>query len=139
MHENLELPPPVVSGLGAKKKTTPKAAGDDNKTEKTDEQKLEEAKKVVQDIPTVPTLIGSSLASIRAEMDTLMLRCSMSPAIREQQDEFNVITNPAGKMLVGQFGSFIGQFLKIWNKKLAQGDVEEIQEGDVCKCRDSWM
>lgn len=34
--ENLELPPPVVSGLGAKK--TAKAA-DDNKTEKRDEQK----------------------------------------------------------------------------------------------------
>lgn len=98
---------------------------------KTDEQKIEEAKKLVEDIPTVPTLIGSSLASIRAEMDTLMLRCSMSPAIREQQDEFNVITNPAGKMLVGQFGSFIGQFLKIWNHKISKGEVDPIEEGDV--------
>lgn len=102
-------------------------------SDKTDEQKIEEARKIVEDIPTVPTLISSSLASIRAEMDTLMLRCSMSPAIREQQDEFNVITNPEGKMLVGQFGSFIGQFLKIWNHKLARGDVEPIQEGDVCE------
>jgi 5-oxoprolinase (ATP-hydrolysing) len=100
-------------------------------SEKTDEEKIQEAKKVVEDIPTVPTLIASSLASIRAEMDTLMLRCSMSPAIREQQDEFNVITNPAGKMLVGQFGSFIGQFLKIWNYKLARGEAEPIEEGDV--------
>jgi 5-oxoprolinase (ATP-hydrolysing) len=98
---------------------------------KTNEQKLEEAQKVVRDIPTVPTLIGSSLASIRAEMDTLMLRCSMSPAIREQQDEFNVITNPAGLMLVGQFGSFIGQFLKIWNYKVSRGEAEPIEEGDV--------
>lgn len=98
---------------------------------KTEEQKREEAKKVVQDIPTVPTLIGSSLASIRAEMDTLMLRCSMSPAIREQQDEFNVITTPAGQMLVGQFGSFIGQFLKIWNYKVSRGEAEPIEEGDV--------
>ncbi len=98
---------------------------------KTDEQKVAEAQRVVQEIPTVPTLIGSSLASIRSEMDTLMLRCSMSPAIREQQDEFNVITNAAGKMLVGQFGSFIGQFLKIWNYKLSRGEVEAIEEGDV--------
>jgi 5-oxoprolinase (ATP-hydrolysing) len=98
---------------------------------KSQEQKEEEARKIVQDIPTVPTLIASALASVRAEMDTLMLRCSMSPAIREQQDEFNVITDPAGKMLVGQFGSFIGQFLKIWNYKLARGEVEEIEEGDV--------
>ena len=100
-------------------------------SKKTEEQKLEEAKKVVKDIPTVPTLIGSSLASIRAEMDTLMLRCSMSPAIREQQDEFNVITNPSGMMLVGQFGSFIGQFLKIWNYKVSRGEADPIEEGDV--------
>lgn len=100
-------------------------------SDKTAEQKVEEAQRIVKDIPTVPTLIASSLASIRQEMDTLMLRCSMSPAIREQQDEFNVITNPEGKMLVGQFGSFIGQFLKIWNHKLSRGEVEPIQEGDV--------
>lgn len=78
-----------------------------------------------------PTLIASSLASVRQEMDTLMLRCSMSPAIREQQDEFNVITNAEGKMLVGQFGSFIGQFLQIWNHKLDKGEVDQIEEGDV--------
>ena len=60
-----------------------------------------------------------------------MLRCSMSPAIREQQDEFNVITDSAGKMLVGQFGSFIGQFLKIWNYKISRGEAEPIEEGDV--------
>lgn len=59
-------------------------------SDKTQEEKEAEARKVVEDIPTLPTLISSSLASIRAEMDTLMLRCSMSPAIREQQDEFNV-------------------------------------------------
>lgn len=100
-------------------------------SDRTEEQKVEEAKKVVHDIPTVPTLIASALASIRAEMDTLMLRCSMSPAIREQQDEFNVITNPSGKMLVGQFGSFIGQFLKIWQWKVEQGEADPIAEGDV--------
>ncbi|RMY83742.1 hypothetical protein D0862_11615 [Hortaea werneckii] len=99
--------------------------------EKTTEEKEGEARRLVHDLPTVPTLIASSLASVRAEMDTLMLRCSMSPAIREQQDEFNVITTPEGKMLVGQFGSFIGQFLKIWNHKLARGEVDPIQEGDI--------
>ncbi|KAH7382965.1 hydantoin utilization protein-like protein A [Cadophora sp. MPI-SDFR-AT-0126] len=61
------------------------------------------AQKLVDDSPLIPTLISSSLQSIRNEMDTLMLRCSMSPAIRDQQDEFNVITNKEGKMLVGQF------------------------------------
>lgn len=47
----------------------------------------------------------------------------MSPAIREQQDEFNVITNTRGQMLVGQFGSFITQFLKMWTGTIEEGDV----------------
>ncbi|KAF2814311.1 uncharacterized protein BDZ99DRAFT_554750 [Mytilinidion resinicola] len=46
----------------------------------------ESAKKYVEENPIIPTLISS-------------------PAIREQQDEFNVIRNPAGSMLVGQFGT----------------------------------
>jgi 5-oxoprolinase (ATP-hydrolysing) len=83
----------------------------------------ESAKKYVQENPLVPTLISSSLGSIRREMDTLMLRCAMSPAIREQQDEFNVITNIKGQMLVGQFGSFIGQFLDSWKGTIEEGDV----------------
>lgn len=83
----------------------------------------EAAMALVKDNPLIPTLIASTLASIRAEMDTLMLRCAMSPAIREQQDEFNVITTPDGKMLVGQFGSFIGQFLEAWKGTIEEGDV----------------
>ena len=92
----------------------------------------EAAKTLVKDVPLIPTLIASALASIRAEMDTLMLRCAMSPAIREQQDEFNVITNASGKMLVGQFGSFIGQFLDAWGDK-------PIEEGDVYVTNDVYQ
>ena len=84
---------------------------------------VEAAKALVKENPLIPTLIASTLASVRAEMDTLMLRCAMSPAIREQQDEFNVITNGEGKMLVGQFGSFIGQFLDAWKGTIEEGDV----------------
>lgn len=90
------------------------------------------AQALVQETPLIPTLIASTLASIRTEMDTLMLRCAMSPAIREQQDEFNVITNPEGKMLVGQFGSFIGQFLEAWGDK-------PIEEGDVYVTNDVYQ
>ncbi|KAJ5415081.1 hypothetical protein N7465_003776 [Penicillium sp. CMV-2018d] len=81
------------------------------------------AKELVKSTPLIPTLISSTLASIRGEMDKMMLRCSMSPAIREQQDEFNVITDCEGKMLVGQFGSFITQFLDVWNGTIEEGDV----------------
>lgn len=84
---------------------------------------VEEARSIVSDSPLIPGLVASALASIRREMDTLMLRCAMSPAIREQQDEFNVITNCEGKMLVGQFGSFITQFLEFWKGTIEEGDV----------------
>ena len=47
----------------------------------------------------------------------------MSPAIREQQDEFNVITNTRGQMLVGQFGSFITEFLNGWDGTIEEGDI----------------
>ncbi|KAJ4332267.1 hypothetical protein N0V87_008505 [Didymella glomerata] len=83
----------------------------------------ESAAKLVQDQPLIPALVGSALGSIRREMDTLMLRCAMSPAIREQQDEFNVITNTRGQMLAGQFGSFITQFLNGWKGTVEEGDV----------------
>ncbi|KAJ5202182.1 hypothetical protein N7449_004261 [Penicillium cf. viridicatum] len=83
----------------------------------------ESAKELVKSTPLIPTLISSTLASIRGEMDKMMLRCSMSPTIREQQDEFNVITDREGKILVGQFGSFITQFLDVWNGTIEEGDV----------------
>lgn len=83
----------------------------------------ESARKLVSEQPLISTLIASALGSIRREMDTLMLRCTMSPAIREQQDEFNVITNVDGKMIVGQFGSFISQFLDAWKGTIEEGDV----------------
>ena len=34
------------------------------------------------------------------------------PGIREQGDAFPLIADPSGKMIVGQFGSFIDGFLK---------------------------
>ncbi|RFU23874.1 hypothetical protein B7463_g12464, partial [Scytalidium lignicola] len=94
----------------------------------------ESAAAFVKKSPLIPTLISSTLASIRNEMDTLMLRCAMSPAIREQQDEFNVITNARGQMLVGQFGSFIAAFLDMW--KESNGIIEE---GDVFVTNDVYQ
>lgn len=96
---------------------------DDTTREQPKDKSAEAALETVQSTPLIPTLVASALASIRSEMDTLMLRCSMSPAIREQQDEFNVITTADGKMLVGQFGSFITQFLDVWDGTIEEGDM----------------
>ncbi|KAF2644564.1 hypothetical protein P280DRAFT_174739 [Massarina eburnea CBS 473.64] len=93
---------------------------------KSEEKKVhtkESAEQLIKEQPLISTLISSALGSIRREMDTLMLRCAMSPAIREQQDEFNVITNTRGQMLVGQFGSFITQFLNGWKGTVEEGDI----------------
>jgi 5-oxoprolinase (ATP-hydrolysing) len=96
---------------------------EDKKTEEKVVHTKESAVQLVHEQPLIPTLIASALGSIRREMDTLMLRCAMSPAIREQQDEFNVITNTRGQMLVGQFGSFITQFLNGWKGTVEEGDI----------------
>lgn len=74
------------------------------------------------DVVTVD-IFENALRNARNEMDALMTRTTMSPAIREQQDEFNVIAEPGGKMLVGQFGSFIGGFLEEWKDTIEPGDI----------------
>lgn len=68
-------------------------------------------------------ILENALRNARNEMDTLLTRTTMSPAIREQQDEFNVIAEPGGKMIVGQFGSFIGEFLAVWKDSIEPGDI----------------
>ena len=43
-------------------------------------------------------------------MDAVLFRTAMSPGIREQHDEFPMIANREGKMIVGQFGACIHVF-----------------------------
>ena len=68
-------------------------------------------------------IFESALRNARNEMDTLVTRTAMSPAIREQQDEFPVIAEPGGKMLAGQYGSYIGQFLETWSGTIDPDDI----------------
>lgn len=68
-------------------------------------------------------IFENALRNARNEMDTLMTTATMSTAIREQQDEFNVIAEPLGKMIVGQFGSYIGQFLSLWEGSIEPEDI----------------
>lgn len=68
-------------------------------------------------------IFENAMRNARNEMDTLMTKTTMSPAIREQQDEFNVIAEPTGKMLAGQLASFVGGFLDMWKDTIKPGDV----------------
>jgi N-methylhydantoinase B len=68
-------------------------------------------------------IIESALRNARFEMDTVLFRTAMSPGIREQHDEFPLIANPDGKMVVGQFGSFIYGFLAGYDGTIEAGDI----------------
>ena len=53
-------------------------------------------------------VIENALRNARIEMDATLVRTAMSPGIREQGDAFPLIADAKGKMIVGQFGSYIG-------------------------------
>lgn len=76
-------------------------------------------------------IIENALRNAREEMDAVLFRTAMSPGIREQGDCFPMIANKEGKMVVGQFGSFIGPFMDAYD-----GDIEE---GDIILTNDPYM
>jgi N-methylhydantoinase B len=79
-------------------------------------------RKVKVDTVTID-IIESALRNARFEMDTVLFRTAMSPGIREQHDEFPLIANTEGKMVVGQFGSFIHGFMEGYDGTVEEGDV----------------
>jgi len=77
-------------------------------------------------------LIENALRNARHEMDAVLFRSAMSPVIREQHDEFPMITDAKGRMIVGQFGSYVNEMLAEQNFTLYPGDV--ILQSDPYKC-----
>jgi len=73
--------------------------------------------------PVTLDIIENALRNARIEMDATLVRTAMSPGIREQGDAFPLIADPTGKMIVGQFGSFIGGFLDNFEGTLEEGDL----------------
>ena len=82
--------------------------------------------------PITLDLIENALRNARHEMDAVLFRSAMSPVIREQHDEFPMITDAAGRMIVGQFGSYIPEMLAEQAFELAPGDI--ILQSDPYKC-----
>ncbi len=82
--------------------------------------------------PITLDLIENALRNARHEMDAVLFRSAMSPVIREQHDEFPMITDPAGRMIVGQFGSYIPEMLAEQAFEFAPGDV--VLQSDPYKC-----
>ncbi len=73
--------------------------------------------------PITLDVIESALRNARYEMDAVLFRTAMSPGIREQHDEFPLIADRQGRMVVGQFGSFIDGFLNSYEGTIEEGDI----------------
>ena len=77
-------------------------------------------------------ILENALRNARVEMDAVLFRTAMSPGIREQGDCFPMIANRDGKMVVGQFGSFIHGFLQAYDGDLEEGDVILTNDPYMC-------
>ena len=73
--------------------------------------------------PVTLDIIENALRNARYEMDEVLFRTALSPGIREQHDEFPLIADPSGKMVVGQFGLSIPDFLDGFEGDIGPGDV----------------
>src|SRR3954465_6195828 len=73
--------------------------------------------------PVTLDLIENGLRNARCEMDEVLFRTALSPGIREQHDEFPLIGDPSGKMVVGQFGLSIPDFLDGFDDTIEEGDI----------------
>lgn len=96
------------------------------------ETNTKKLKKVKID-PITLDLIGSALRNARVEMDATLFRTALSPGIREQGDAFPMIANRDGKMIVGQFGSFLDGFFKGYDGEIEEGDVILLNDPYSCE------
>lgn len=82
--------------------------------------------------PVTLDLIENSLKNIRIEMDEVLRRSAMSSSIREQHDEFPMIANERGQMIVGQFGSYIPDVVDRFESVLP-GDAYILNDPYLCR------
>lgn len=83
--------------------------------------------------PITLDIIENALKSARFEMDEVVRRVSLSPVIREQHDEFPMICDNKGQMVVGQFGSYIPGVLQQFENDVNEGDVFVWNDPYACK------
>ncbi|HHQ14613.1 MAG TPA: hydantoinase B/oxoprolinase family protein, partial [Chromatiales bacterium] len=82
--------------------------------------------------PITLDIIENAMLNARWEMDAVLFRTAMSPGIREQHDEFPMIANLDGKMVVGQFGSFIYGFKEAYEGTIEEGDMFFMNDPYTC-------
>jgi N-methylhydantoinase B len=79
-------------------------------------------------------IIENALKNIRYEMDRVLVTTAVSPIIREQADEFPLIADRKGRMIVGQFGSPVDTVLEHSPYR-----AEDLKDGDVIALNDPYM
>jgi N-methylhydantoinase B len=83
---------------------------------------------------TTLDIIENTLSNTRYEMDRVVETTAISPVIREQSDQFPLIADAEGRMVMGQFGSAIDTILE--NSRYTRDDLED---GDVIATNDPYM
>ncbi|ADJ14022.1 hydantoinase B/oxoprolinase family protein [Halalkalicoccus jeotgali] len=83
---------------------------------------------------TTLDIIESTLSNTRYEMDRVVETTAISPVIREQSDQFPLIADAKGRMVIGQFGSAIDTILA--NSAFER---EDLADGDVIATNDPYM
>ncbi|MEH7383454.1 hydantoinase B/oxoprolinase family protein [Bacillus sp. JJ1533] len=77
-------------------------------------------------------IIENALKNIKEEMDVTLFRSAMSPVIREQHDCFPMITDPEGRMVVGNFGSHVPEVVNQFPEGIFEGDVIFVSDPYSC-------
>ena len=83
--------------------------------------------------PVTLDIIENALRTARVEMDATLFRTALSPGIREQGDAFPLIADRQGRMVVGQFGSFLDGFLRQYQGTIEEGDVILLNDPYSCE------
>jgi N-methylhydantoinase B len=79
-------------------------------------------------------IIENTLSNARFEMDRVLETTAISPVIREQSDQFPLIADRHGRMVIGQFGSAIATILRN-----SPYEASDLVDGDVIALNDPYM
>ena len=83
---------------------------------------------------TTLDIVESTLSNTRYEMDRVLETTAISPVIREQSDQFPLIADAKGRMVMGQFGSAIDTIIE--NSPF---EVADLEDGDVLATNDPYV
>jgi N-methylhydantoinase B/oxoprolinase/acetone carboxylase alpha subunit len=95
------------------------------------ETNTEPLRPVEVDVVTLD-LIENGLRNARYEMDEVLFRTALSPGIREQHDEFPLIADREGRMVVGQFGLSVPALMDRFADTIEEGDVVLTSDPYAC-------